>query len=143
MRKLTKINYIIYCTIGILLISCNSDKNKSKTYSSPTGYEVKVDSILSLMTLDEKLGQLNLPSAGQFTTGQATNSDIGGKIEKGLVGGLFNIKSVASIKEMQKDSSRKKPTQNSTYFRNGCHSWLRNHISNTIRTFKFMGYGIN
>jgi beta-glucosidase len=54
------------------------------------------------MTLEEKLGQLNLPSAGQFTTGQAANSDIAKKIEKGLVGGLFNIKSVAAIKEMQK-----------------------------------------
>ena len=50
---------------------------------------------------DEKLGQLNLPSAGQFTTGQATNSDIGTKIEKGLVGGLFNIKSIPNIKEFQ------------------------------------------
>jgi len=101
MRKLTKIKYFIYSLFMIFFISCNSEKNKSKSYSSPTGFESKVDSILSLMTLDEKLGQLNLPSAGQFTTGQATNSDIGGKIEKGLVGGLFNIKSVANIREMQ------------------------------------------
>lgn len=53
------------------------------------------------MTLEEKLGQLNLPTAGQFTTGQAESSDIAKKIEKGLVGGLFNIKTVKSIREMQ------------------------------------------
>src|SRR5688572_6025318 len=62
----------------------------------------RVDSVLQLMTLEEKIGQLNLPSAGQFTTGQAENSDIAKKIEQGLVGGLFNIKTVASIKEMQR-----------------------------------------
>jgi beta-glucosidase len=63
---------------------------------------VVVDSIMQKMTLEEKIGQLNLPSAGDFVTGQAENSDIAKKIEKGLVGGLFNIKSVAKIKEIQK-----------------------------------------
>ncbi|MGM5468810.1 beta-glucosidase BglX [Flavobacteriaceae bacterium LMO-SS05] len=86
----------------LLCVSCNSEKKNSKTSSSTNPFEQQVDSILSLMTLDEKLGQLNLPSAGQFTTGQATSSDIAAKIENGLVGGLFNIKSVASIKEIQK-----------------------------------------
>ena len=60
-----------------------------------------MDSLLRVMTLEEKIGQLNLPSAGQFTTGQALNSDIAKKIEQGSVGGLFNIKGVAAIREMQ------------------------------------------
>lgn len=63
--------------------------------------DAKVDSLLRVMTLEEKIGQLNLPSAGQFTTGQALNSDIAKKIEQGSVGGLFNIKGVAAIREMQ------------------------------------------
>ena len=54
------------------------------------------------MTLDEKIGQLNLPGSGDIVTGQASNSDIGKKIKDGLVGGLFNIKSVAKIKAVQK-----------------------------------------
>jgi beta-glucosidase len=57
---------------------------------------------MALMTIEEKIGQLNLPSAGQFTTGQAENSDIAKKIERGQVGGLFNIKTVAAIREMQR-----------------------------------------
>jgi len=84
------------------LQSCNSGDNNSKSTSATNPFEEKVDSILNLMTLEEKIGQLNLPSAGQFTTGQATNSDIGSKIEKGLVGGLFNIKTVEKIREVQK-----------------------------------------
>jgi len=61
-----------------------------------------VDNLLSKMTLDEKIGQLNLPSSGDFTTGLAKSSDIGKKVEQGLVGGLFNIKGAEKIKAVQK-----------------------------------------
>lgn len=61
-----------------------------------------VESLLAKMTLEEKIGQLNLPSAGDFTTGQAQNSGIGKKIEDGLVGGLFNIKGAEKIRSVQK-----------------------------------------
>ncbi|WP_082915352.1 beta-glucosidase BglX [Arachidicoccus ginsenosidimutans] len=60
-----------------------------------------IDNLMSKMTVDEKIGQLNLPSAGDFTTGQAKNSNIGESIKEGKVGGLFNIKSVAKIKDIQ------------------------------------------
>ncbi|CAM3585314.1 beta-glucosidase BglX [Elizabethkingia occulta] len=61
-----------------------------------------IDQLVAKMTLDEKIGQLNLPSSGDFTTGQAQSSDIGKKIEQGLVGGLFNIKGVGKIRDVQK-----------------------------------------
>src|ERR1700741_2159260 len=61
-----------------------------------------IDGLMKKMTLDEKIGQLNLPGSGDIVTGQAGNSDIAKKIEQGKVGGLFNIKSVAKIKEVQK-----------------------------------------
>jgi len=85
-----------FLILWIGLTSCTTQSTPSSTLDK------RVDSVLVLMTLEEKIGQLNLPSAGAFTTGQASNSDIAGKIEKGLVGGLFNIKSVPSIKEFQK-----------------------------------------
>ncbi|MBP2615108.1 beta-glucosidase BglX [Chryseobacterium jejuense] len=61
-----------------------------------------VDNLLSKMTLDEKIGQMNLPTSGDFTTGMAQSSDIGKKVEQGLVGGLFNIKGADKIKAVQK-----------------------------------------
>ncbi|WP_411898398.1 beta-glucosidase BglX, partial [Elizabethkingia occulta] len=71
-----------------------------------TAYNAKkkafIDQLVAKMTLDEKIGQLNLPSSGDFTTGQAQSSDIGKKIEQGLVGGLFNIKGVGKIRDVQK-----------------------------------------
>jgi beta-glucosidase len=61
-----------------------------------------IDALMKKMTVDEKIGQLNLPGSGDIVTGQAGNSDIGKKIKEGKVGGLFNIKSVAKIKAVQK-----------------------------------------
>ncbi len=61
-----------------------------------------IDKLMARMTVDEKIGQLNLPSSGDITTGQANSSDIGKKIEAGQVGGLFNIKGVEKIKAVQK-----------------------------------------
>lgn len=61
-----------------------------------------ITSLMNKMTLDEKIGQLNLPGSGDIVTGQASNSDIGKKIKEGQVGGLFNIKSVAKIRAVQK-----------------------------------------
>lgn len=87
--------------LALVLVSCNSKESKTKN-SSENPFEAKVDSILNLMTLEEKLGQLNLPSSGDITTGASQSSDIAKKIEEGKVGGLFNIKSVAKIREVQK-----------------------------------------
>ena len=61
-----------------------------------------IDKLMKRMTLEEKIGQLNLPSAGDITTGQAQSSDIGGAIQRGEVGGLFNIKGVEKIRDVQR-----------------------------------------
>ncbi|RZK57352.1 MAG: beta-glucosidase BglX [Pedobacter sp.] len=60
-----------------------------------------ITSLMAKMTVDEKIGQLNLPSSGDITTGQASSSDISKKIKAGQVGGLFNIKGVDKIKAVQ------------------------------------------
>lgn len=61
-----------------------------------------VAELLGKMTIDEKIGQLNLPTSGDIFTGQASSSNVAKNIEDGKVGGLFNIKSVQKIKEVQK-----------------------------------------
>lgn len=61
-----------------------------------------IDNLMSKMTIHEKIGQLNLPVTGNIVTGSAKSSDVAGKIERGEVGGLFNLKGVESIREIQK-----------------------------------------
>lgn len=56
------------------------------------------------MTLEEKIGQLNLPVTGEITTGQAKSSDVAKRIRNGEVGGLFNLKGVERIREVQRQA---------------------------------------
>lgn len=60
-----------------------------------------VHQLMSKMTLEEKLGQLNLPAGGDFVTGAVESSAIAEKVKVGKVGGIFNIRSAAKIKELQ------------------------------------------
>lgn len=95
---------ILYNNFTLLFLLITSvtlaQKKSAKTTIAPK--EIFVSELLAKMTLEEKIGQLNLPTSGDITTGQANSSNIAKKIEEGKVGGLFNIKSVQKIKEVQK-----------------------------------------
>jgi len=115
----TKIYFLAICCLFLSSVSAQkSNKKKSKVVAEvatpvlPSGKALYfkndpvmdqfITNLMSKMTLDEKIGQLNLPSSGDFVTGEAKNSDIGKKVEEGRVGGLFNIKGVAKIRDIQK-----------------------------------------
>ncbi|MCF6180575.1 beta-glucosidase BglX [Lutibacter sp.] len=99
---MVKKNKIIIIILTVLIFNNCTNNSKSLKNNNASNFDVKVDSILNLMTLDEKIGQLNLPSTGEIITGQAKNSDIAKKIEEGKVGGLFSIKSEEKIRQVQK-----------------------------------------
>ena len=60
-----------------------------------------VTDLMSRMTLQEKIGQLNLMVAGDITTGGAMDTQVGGDIANGNMGGVFNIKGFDKIKALQ------------------------------------------
>jgi len=81
--------------------------------SAQTTNEIKMDafvtSLMGRMTLDEKIGQLNLETVGRATTGAVVNKGIEEKIKKGDVGGVFGVYSadyVAKIQELAVKESR-------------------------------------
>ena len=61
-----------------------------------------IKNLMNKMTVEEKIGQMNLPGGGDITTGQASSSNTAEKIREGKVGGLFNIKSVVKLRAIQK-----------------------------------------
>lgn len=76
---------------------------QAKTHAADEGKMNRfIDDLMAKMTLQEKIGQLNLSVTGTIVTGQAKSSDIAGKITRGEVGGLFNLKGVKNIRDMQK-----------------------------------------
>ncbi len=56
---------------------------------------------MSRMTLDEKIGQLNLPSVGFDVTGPILSQGVEEKLEKGLVGGVFNTYTPSAVRKLQ------------------------------------------
>ncbi len=61
-----------------------------------------VSGLMSKMTLEEKLGQLNLaPASDEIVTGGAVNTEVGQRIADGLLGGVFNLKGVDKIRALQ------------------------------------------
>src|SRR5689334_23392982 len=87
--------------IWVIALFLFSSSAESQT-AGDTKMKTFIDALMKKMTLEEKIGQLNLPGSGDIVTGQAGNSDIAKKIKEGKVGGLFNIKSVAKIRDVQK-----------------------------------------
>jgi beta-glucosidase len=94
-------NTLIIILLGSVFFGYSQKKETKKAVTIKPKTEF-VAELLSKMTLDEKLGQLNLPTSGDITTGQANSSDVAKKIEEGKVGGLFNIKSVQKIRDVQR-----------------------------------------
>lgn len=66
-----------------------------------------IDSLMSKMTLREKLGQLNLPTGGDLTTGAVRNTALENLIDKGELGGFFNVKGAEKIRDFQRRAVEK------------------------------------
>ncbi len=61
-----------------------------------------IDELMAKMTVEEKIGQLNLLPAGDIETGGALDSPIGSLAAQGNLGGIFNIKGEEKIEALQK-----------------------------------------
>ena len=60
-----------------------------------------ISRLMAKMTIEEKIGQLNLQVGGDITTGQPQDTEIGRLIVEGKVGGVFNVKGREKIKALQ------------------------------------------
>ena len=60
-----------------------------------------VGDLMSRMTLEEKIGQLNLLSVGFDVTGPELSKDVEPKIRQGLVGGVFNTYTPEAVRKLQ------------------------------------------
>lgn len=61
-----------------------------------------VSTLMSKMTLEEKIGQLNLLTPGGAVTGAVVSEDVDEKIRQGKVGGLFGIWTPEKVRQAQK-----------------------------------------
>lgn len=99
-----KVKMLALSAITCSLVCCNAPNTKSdwKSFSGDKTIERKVDSVLSLMTLEEKIGQMTQFAANWTVTGPSISNDFLPYLEKGLVGSVFNAATVEGIRNMQK-----------------------------------------
>lgn len=84
--------------IGILIICSFTVRAQN---SEPAKMDNFINALLKKMTLDEKIGQLNLVTPGGAVTGSVVSKDVDTKIRNGQVGGLFGITGPDKIRRAQ------------------------------------------
>lgn len=88
MKKLLLLNFSLVFAVSFLA----AQDTKMNAY---------VSTLMSKMTLDEKIGQLNLVTPGGAVTGSVVSKDVDEKIRKGGVGGLFGITGPEKVRKAQ------------------------------------------
>jgi beta-glucosidase len=68
-----------------------------------------INDLMSKMSVDEKIGQLNLTTSGGFVTGAAVNDNVQQKIRAGQIGSILNSFSIASMRAMQDLAVKESP----------------------------------
>ena len=88
---------LILGVIGLMMSGC--------LYAQPQVTDSKMNAfigdLMSRMTREEKIGQLNLLSVGFDVTGPVLSRDVETKIRQGLVGGVFNTYTPVAVRKLQ------------------------------------------
>lgn len=93
--------FLAATSLFILLYGCHPGQSR-QSYGKDRTIERKVDSVLSLMTLDEKIAQMTqFPSNGEIITGPASESDVARYLREGSIGSVFNTVTVENNKIIQ------------------------------------------
>lgn len=104
MKKNTLLALLFLASI-LTFYSCKNNKESMASSSKNSVIDHKVDSVLALMTLQEKIGQMVQYNGSWDVTGPPSNISDKDKVEKiknGLVGSMLNVISVKATREAQK-----------------------------------------
>ncbi|MBV9962762.1 MAG: beta-glucosidase BglX [Parafilimonas sp.] len=85
----------IFCLLSILFLKAQ------QTFQQDQKMNKFIKDLMSKMTLDEKIGQLNLVTPGGAVTGSVVSKDVDAKIRNGQVGGIFGINGPDQIRQAQ------------------------------------------
>ena len=93
-----KINCLL---LAILFLGCSETKKMQSSTSSDEKMNSFVSDLMGKMTLEEKIGQLNLVNPGGANTGSVFSDNVEAKVKAGLVGAMFGVNGVERIRKSQ------------------------------------------
>jgi beta-glucosidase len=103
MKNLLKYGIVL---VTLFILSCKTSKPIASSNYKSNPLDFKVDSILKLMTLEEKVGQLNQYNGFWEITGPTPKDGQAAKkyadLKNGLVGSMLNVKGVKDVRAIQK-----------------------------------------
>ena len=97
MKKVTTIILLVCVSLSY----AQKKKINQEVKKTPVDMNAFIDELMSKMTLEEKVGQLNLVSVGFDITGPIVSQNVEEKIQKGLVGGVFNTFTPIAVRKLQ------------------------------------------
>ena len=83
------------------LIAISSSLLASHSIAQKASMDSFIKDLMGKMTLEEKIGQLNLLATGPVVTGLGVNTEMESKLKAGQVGGIFGTWDVKQIKTLQ------------------------------------------
>jgi beta-glucosidase len=105
-----KKNLIACLFLGIAIHASSQKPANWKSLSGDPVIEKKVTTILSKMSLHDKIGQMTqYASPGQLTTGASVDPDMESHIKKGEVGSILNAVTIPVLRRLQKEAVEKSP----------------------------------
>lgn len=100
---------LLFCFL-VLVFSANSNVPAPLQRNENPKMTHFIDSLMNRMSIDEKIGQLNMPNIeGAVLTGPAKNTNTGERIRNNQVGALLNIQDAKKIKEIQQLAVQSSP----------------------------------
>lgn len=92
-----------YLLLLVLLLNAGTSSAQKKKAVSSADQKMNsfISTLMSKMTVDEKIGQLNLVTGGEATTGSSVSTNVEAKIKNGQVGGIFSLTTPARIRKAQ------------------------------------------
>ena len=96
------VKYLAIISVFTTFLACAQQKATLKSHPVKTlNMNVFISDLMSKMTVEEKIGQLNLLTGGEAITGSTGNSDIENKVKRGEVGGFFSLTTPERVRKAQ------------------------------------------
>lgn len=86
-------------TSACLALMCSCGRSGNAPDSRMDSF---VDELMRRMTLEQKLGQMNLVTGGDMVTGHVMTNELEQMIRRQEIGGVFNVKGAGKIRELQR-----------------------------------------
>ncbi|SFQ80984.1 beta-glucosidase BglX [Hymenobacter arizonensis] len=101
MPKLFRAALVLACVLNLTSLSAQPAAPRPAPLRDDPKMKLFIDGLMRRMTLEEKIGQLNLLAVGFDVTGPVVSKDVDANIRRGNVGGVFNTYTPAAARKLQ------------------------------------------